>query len=151
MDLSEKYMLPEIPARCIKCPGLKAAIERVRSKDLHAETLKSFADMAMQGTPSVIREVLTDVTGIPDEVVQEAISGFDARLRQNIAEDMDLADESIDKERYEMAQCITNCSGILKLRVNREGLEYTVSICGSRSQISADNPIAADLHLRPLE
>ena len=107
--------------------------------------------MAMQGTPSVIQELLSNVTGVPDEVVEEAITGFDARLRQNIAEDMDQADESIDKERYEMTRCITNCSGILKLRVNREDLEYTVTLCGSRSQTPADNPIAAELHIRPLE
>lgn len=151
MNLSEKHLLPEIPVRCLKCPGLLAALERVRLSDIRIEQFKALAAIAMEGTPDIMQDLISDAIGLSSDIVGEEIAGFEAHLRHNIAETMDQNDEAIDKERYDMTQRLSDCSGVLKLRVQKEGFEYIVGICGSRAQTSGDNLDAASIHLRPLE
>lgn len=153
-ELREKYLLPEIPARCADCRMVQLALAHIEEHDKDQEKLNEVGRAVIQGVPKELHEQLKEqiLSQVGEEETSEemtrAFTKFMAEeTRNHVTEAMDYNDAHIEEERKNLVELLDGCPGELRARAKRGGASWIITICTSPSVVDKSAGVIADISL----
>lgn len=134
----------DIPERCQSCPALnKVNRDFLVHRELQRKLLAA-GEVAMAGMPeglkAIIENHLNDDLGeelaAHNMTASQATTMIEVGIRQEAGDNIQEADETVERIRNCASAMIYACDGPLTMRASRNGVEQKVTICTS----TAPNP-----------
>lgn len=134
-----------IPERCITCPHIAEGLLHIEE---HVDELEHLNMHAKEDVPTEIAdsiiETLSRLEDIP--VDDEHTEELRKRVRMSLGQRMNEVDTLIAEHRLSLVAATIGCRGLFKVRASRDGITYTVGICGSPNTANGNSIEPANIH-----
>lgn len=144
----------DIPAQCRKCPALCELATRMLVDQVETARKQAFATNIIMNDEisGLLAPRIADLTGLPEEDVTAATDEATARMRMEVADDLNKADEQKELRIRGAQALLDTCLGALTMRAHTKlGTEIRVTVCGSNlAPLEADLEEHAHVTRKPL-